>query len=436
MPCKRSSANASNSLCCIRDCSKVSSIRNFSCLQGEWQIKLEYANHPKIESLKICTSHYNEDLRLHPRIGGQGNNHHTTRKSNLQKKRIQDERKRLNLELLTSTMNKSLAMQSKAQLFETSSNMLSPPVSSTTPFSVVSVNNEHVVSIIPSEHVLIESGNIKSNHLQDYINSMSLSSPIDVNQEGISSEQQLSPVVHLVDSSTVQSFSLSPTIDLTPKRELEQVACSTTIITSDCCYSNLPETSPNHEACWCSISGDNGASLPSSSSASTTSSCSGNSLKKRKTNHSRVSSNTLLSFSSLGLIYNLSNEPSISYNLVAIREIVLHFEYLLNSVLYLENEHSRYELCKIDQVDSADSLLPFPNGFNARYKLSQVKNPQLLDREESERVGIPLKDEHLQQVYFDDLHWNEIEWGLASVSCRKKEFKLTSFFRLSLSKKQ
>ena len=40
-------------------------------------------------------AHYNEDLRLHPRVGGQGNNHHTTRKDKHRKQRLQEEKKRL-----------------------------------------------------------------------------------------------------------------------------------------------------------------------------------------------------------------------------------------------------------------------------------------------------------------------------------------------------
>ncbi|KAL0484437.1 RFX2 [Acrasis kona] len=52
-------------LCCIDKCQKFSSIRNFASLKGKtWRVKRELQTiYQRGDALKICTMHYNEDLR-------------------------------------------------------------------------------------------------------------------------------------------------------------------------------------------------------------------------------------------------------------------------------------------------------------------------------------------------------------------------------------
>lgn len=60
--------------CCIKNCNKKVSIRNFSSLLGSkngyWEIKDEYKNlqtEDATHKMKICVDHYNKDLKLFPR---------------------------------------------------------------------------------------------------------------------------------------------------------------------------------------------------------------------------------------------------------------------------------------------------------------------------------------------------------------------------------
>jgi len=74
-------------LCCIQNCNREKSIRNFKCLKGNWVIKFGVGHR------KICPVHYNKDLELFPRRIFKGNKEKEKEKKKEKEKEKEKEKK-------------------------------------------------------------------------------------------------------------------------------------------------------------------------------------------------------------------------------------------------------------------------------------------------------------------------------------------------------
>ena len=116
------------------------------------------------------------------------------------------------------------------------------------------------------------------------------------------------------------------------------------------------------------------------------------------------------------LIFNLSLEPAYVFNLATFAD-KLNDDHIVSgrtslklqdSVLYLESDMLRYEICKKPSGNDAVSLLQ-PMGV-AKYRLSVVKSPLLKDNGFMAKSRRPL-EEDLVEVISPELDWSDLVWG-------------------------
>jgi hypothetical protein len=135
-------------------------------------------------------------------------------------------------------------------------------------------------------------------------------------------------------------------------------------------------------------------------------------------------------------VFNLNNEPAISYNLRNICDknedhksnFFLYkifpigwLAYQLKSqVIYLENASGeRYELSK--QQNEPSKIFGEYNLF----KIAKVKDPFLTDNEFFQNENVPLSETYAKIIY-TDLEWDEFLWG--SGSLRIKDLVVEGMF--------
>lgn len=113
-------------------------------------------------------------------------------------------------------------------------------------------------------------------------------------------------------------------------------------------------------------------------------------------------------------MFNLNNEPAISYNLRNIcdknEDHKSWLAYQLKSqVIYLENASGeRYELSK--QQNEHSKIFGEYNLF----KIAKVKDPFLTDNEFFQNENVPLSETYAKIIY-TDLEWDEFLWGSGSL---------------------
>lgn len=91
---------------------------------------------------------------------------------------------------------------------------------------------------------------------------------------------------------------------------------------------------------------------------------------------------------------------------------------LLQEVLYLETETTRYEVSHVGPVAGVDDSTPIANedGKPDVYRFSKCKKP-LLSNAETRRAGVPLPDNLIEHVH-DDLLWEEFRWAVEGLHLR------------------
>lgn len=123
------------------------------------------------------------------------------------------------------------------------------------------------------------------------------------------------------------------------------------------------------------------------------------------------------------LIFNLSLEPAYVFNLATFAE-KLNDDHVVNgrislklqdSVLYIESDSARFEICKKPTSHDVASLMQ-PSGI-AKFRISLVLNPLLKDNSYMGKVRKPLEesDEGSIKVIDNELDWSDFIWGESSL---------------------
>jgi hypothetical protein len=126
------------------------------------------------------------------------------------------------------------------------------------------------------------------------------------------------------------------------------------------------------------------------------------------------------------LTFNLSLEPAFAFNLATFADRLIEDHIvsgrtslrLQDSVLYLESDSKRFEICKRPQATDAASLLQ-PQGVT-KFRLSRVPTPLMKDNAYMAKARRPL-DESTVQVISGELDWSDFVWGEGSLIVRGAE---------------
>ncbi|KAL4507282.1 hypothetical protein ABPG72_002075 [Tetrahymena utriculariae] len=135
----------------------------------------------------------------------------------------------------------------------------------------------------------------------------------------------------------------------------------------------------------------------------------------------------ILPIPEVNIIFNLSNDPAYKYCIINFcdksdesKDWMSHK--LQTHALYIENDKERYEISRVPEGE-----MNLVNEFDA-YKLSRVKDPQLLDNEEMQKQNIPLSPNMVELIH-TDLDWSDFKWGSNVLIIKDIEIKNLKCFK-------
>ncbi|KAF0975952.1 hypothetical protein FDP41_005279 [Naegleria fowleri] len=469
-----SNATPVNSICCIDGCSRPSSIRNFSCLQGVWQVKLEHANSPNIEGLKICTTHYNEDLRQHPRVAGQGNNHHTTRKDKLRKQRLQEERKRL-LEQSISLKNKdSLGTPDSDQ--PTTNHLLTISSNSNNNYSSTdafpSSSNHHQQQHLSQPHVEQHHTRLKRGHKREFYDindqvTTTTTTPAVESEANSPSNSSVSSLSDDYDSDTCINSSSMVVVSHEGTSPLRPCSSSEDNTITSSSRNHHHKKQEEHTSKLLSVVDGHLVKSATSSSSSIS-----NNKRKQNSNHRKsinkkqsnmteqeedseyilMDTKQILSIIEnhsgvanfvphVSMVYNLNNSFSFKYDLTLFREMI-RLRPLNKYYLSFEDNFRTYILRMIHPSSSLSVESSSTSTTSQRhvpkilFSLSEIvtssqqqtsnSTPQQTMNSESKDESIDTTSQ-VENILENNIEWLELQWGLSSLKVREREIELRCF---------
>ncbi|KAG2386479.1 hypothetical protein C9374_002223 [Naegleria lovaniensis] len=435
-----SNATPANPICCIDGCSRQSSIRNFSCLQGVWQVKLEHANSPNIEGLKICTTHYNEDLRQHPRVAGQGNNHHTTRKDKLRKQRLQEERKRLEQSLKNkdSLGTPDSDQQNNLLISNSSSNNNSSDAFHTLNISSSnSSSNQHLSQ--SSQHHLLRSHvqlqprrGYKRKTIESETKSPSNSSVSSLSSDDEDSDTCINSSMVVVaheGTSPLRPYSSDENVNTISSQKKQERSASLLSVDEQLPASSISINKRKRYS-------NSRKSISKNQSAMTEEEDSEYVLMDTKQILSIIENQSGVAnfVPHVSMVYNLNNSFSFKYDLTLFREMI-RLRPLNNYYLNFEDNSRVYVLRMIHpstatNASSSTSTTSQRHVSNVLFSLceqhqttSSTAQKTTSDEQQPSNDG----NANTELILENNIEWLELQWGLSSLKVREREIEIRCF---------